>query len=35
MSDEHPINWGLPGPTDPVERASASRVEITKAAVRA
>ena len=29
MSDEHQIPWGLPGPTDPVERASASRVEMT------
>jgi hypothetical protein len=24
MSDEHQINWGLPGPTDPVERAWAT-----------
>jgi hypothetical protein len=26
---DHQIPWGLPGPTDPAERASASRVGIT------
>ena len=32
MSDDgHQIPWGLPGPTDPVERAHAHIVDITKA----
>ncbi len=31
MRDEHQINWGLPGPTDPVERARAHIAGITKA----
>jgi hypothetical protein len=32
MSDDgHQIPWGLPGPTDPVERAYAHIVDITKA----
>ena len=34
MSDEpHQIPWGLPGPTDPVERAHAHNIDITKAPV--
>lgn len=30
MSDEHPIPWGMPGPTDAVERAHAHTVDITR-----
>jgi hypothetical protein len=28
--DEHQIAWGLPGPIDPVERAHAHIVDITR-----
>ena len=28
MSDQHEIPWGLPGPTDPVERAWATGIEL-------
>ena len=27
MSDEHQIPWGMPGPTDPVERARTTSIE--------
>jgi hypothetical protein len=30
MTDEHQIPWGLPGPTDPVERAFAHNIDITR-----
>ena len=30
MSDEYQIPWGMPGPTDPVERAHAHNLDITR-----
>jgi hypothetical protein len=30
MTDEHQIPWGLRGPTDPVERAHAHNIDITR-----
>jgi hypothetical protein len=30
MTDRHEIPWGLPGPTDPVERAFAHNIDMTR-----
>ena len=34
MSDEHHIPWGLPGPTDPVERAHAHQLDMSDSPIR-